>query len=42
MPITEETAADRLREPGVRKWQMSLTVHPLTKALERLEIKGEV
>ncbi|WP_169949448.1 HRDC domain-containing protein [Microbispora sp. H11081] len=41
-PISEETIGDRLRELGARDWQLGLTVHPLTKALERLEIKGEV
>lgn len=34
--------AERLRALGAREWQIGLTVHPLTKALERLEIKGEV
>ncbi|MEV7803417.1 HRDC domain-containing protein [Microbispora sp. NPDC088329] len=42
VPISEETVGDRLRELGARKWQIGLTLHPLTKALERLEIKGEV
>ncbi|WP_182906639.1 HRDC domain-containing protein [Microbispora sp. H13382] len=42
VPISEETVGDRLRELGARDWQIGLTVHPLTKALERLEIKGEV
>ncbi|MEV4456009.1 ribonuclease D [Microbispora sp. NPDC049633] len=42
VPISEETVGDRLRELGARDWQIGLSVHPLTKALERLEIKGEV
>ncbi|MBP2705642.1 ribonuclease D [Microbispora sp. RL4-1S] len=42
MPISEETVAARLRALGAREWQIGLTVHPLAKALERLEIKGEV
>ncbi|MEU6414570.1 HRDC domain-containing protein [Microbispora sp. NPDC046933] len=42
VPISEETVGDRLRELGAREWQIGLTVHPLAKALERLEIKGEV
>ncbi|GGO19106.1 3'-5' exonuclease [Microbispora rosea subsp. aerata] len=41
-PISEETVAARLRGLGVREWQIGLTVHPLTKALERLETTGEV
>ncbi|MEU8172565.1 HRDC domain-containing protein [Microbispora hainanensis] len=41
-PISEETVAARLRALGAREWQIGLTVHPLSKALERLEIKGEV
>ncbi|GAA0370380.1 ribonuclease D [Microbispora corallina] len=40
--ITEETVAARLRALGAREWQIGLTAHPLAKALERLEIKGEV
>jgi ribonuclease D len=40
--ITEETVAARLRGLGAREWQIALTTHPLIKALERLEIKGEV
>lgn len=41
-PVSEETVAAWLRSLGAREWQIGLTVHPLTKALERLEIKGEV
>ncbi|MEW9530298.1 HRDC domain-containing protein [Microbispora sp. NPDC049125] len=40
--LSESSVAARLRELGAREWQIGLTVHPLAKALERLEIKGEV
>ncbi|MEV0229475.1 ribonuclease D [Nonomuraea sp. NPDC050786] len=38
--ITEETVTARLRELGAREWQLSLTAHPITKALARLENRG--
>ncbi|MGI5288566.1 HRDC domain-containing protein [Nonomuraea polychroma] len=34
--ITEETVTARLRELGAREWQLSLTAHPIAKALSRL------
>ncbi|MFG6191205.1 HRDC domain-containing protein [Nonomuraea sp. JJY05] len=40
--ITEETVTGRLRELGAREWQLSLTVHPITKALARLETRGDL
>ncbi|MCG5213978.1 ribonuclease D [Streptosporangium soli] len=40
--LDEETVAARLRELGARSWQISLTVHPIVKALTRLATKGEV
>jgi len=40
--ITDQTVADRLRELGARQWQIMLTAHPLAKALDRLETKGEI
>ncbi|MEU7000527.1 ribonuclease D [Nonomuraea sp. NPDC046570] len=40
--ITDETVTGRLRELGAREWQISLTAHPLTKALDRLETRGEI
>ncbi|MEV1245970.1 ribonuclease D [Nonomuraea sp. NPDC050022] len=40
--ITDETVTDRLRGLGAREWQLSLTAHPLAKALARLESKGEL
>ncbi|KAB8192235.1 ribonuclease D [Nonomuraea phyllanthi] len=39
--ITEETVTARLRELGAREWQLSLTAHPITKALVRLEPRGD-
>ncbi|TMR23338.1 ribonuclease D [Nonomuraea turkmeniaca] len=39
--ITDETVTARLRELGAREWQLSLTAHPLAKALSRLEVRGE-
>ncbi|MFI7633458.1 HRDC domain-containing protein [Nonomuraea sp. NPDC049400] len=38
--ISEETVTARLRELGAREWQLSLTAHPITKALSRLETRG--
>ncbi|MGW0203556.1 HRDC domain-containing protein [Nonomuraea sp. NPDC003201] len=40
--ITEETVTGRLRELGAREWQLSLTAHPITKALGRLETRGDL
>ncbi|MFI6292196.1 HRDC domain-containing protein [Nonomuraea sp. NPDC050790] len=40
--LDDETVAERLRSLGAREWQIGLTTHPLTKALDRLETKGEV
>ncbi|MFI7132508.1 HRDC domain-containing protein [Nonomuraea sp. NPDC050153] len=40
--ITEETVTARLRELGAREWQLSLTAHPITKALARLETRGDL
>ncbi|WP_214320171.1 ribonuclease D [Nonomuraea sediminis] len=40
--ITEESVADRLRKLGAREWQLSLTVHPIVKALSRLQLKGDI
>ncbi|GAA2315690.1 ribonuclease D [Nonomuraea roseoviolacea subsp. roseoviolacea] len=40
--ITEESVAERLRELGVREWQLSLTARPLARSLARLETKGEL
>ncbi|MBB5784938.1 ribonuclease D [Nonomuraea jabiensis] len=39
--ITEETVTERLRELGAREWQLSLTAQPITKALARLETRGD-
>ncbi|RVX43120.1 ribonuclease D [Nonomuraea polychroma] len=36
--ITEETVTARLRELGAREWQLSLTAHPIAKALSRLMV----
>ncbi|MEV6029952.1 ribonuclease D [Nonomuraea sp. NPDC052116] len=40
--VTEETVTERLRELGAREWQLSLTAHPITKALGRLETRGDL
>ncbi|MEV0593533.1 ribonuclease D [Nonomuraea cavernae] len=40
--ISDESVADRLRGLGARAWQVSLTAHPLAKALARLETKGDL
>ncbi|MBE1585834.1 HRDC domain-containing protein [Nonomuraea angiospora] len=40
--VTEETVTERLRELGAREWQLSLTAHPITKALARLENRGDL
>ncbi|MET7327866.1 ribonuclease D [Nonomuraea sp. NPDC005650] len=40
--LTEETVTARLRELGAREWQLSLTAHPITKALARLETRGDL
>jgi ribonuclease D len=40
--LDEETVAARLRELGARSWQITLTAHPIAKALARLATKGEV
>ncbi|GII54542.1 3'-5' exonuclease [Planotetraspora thailandica] len=39
--LSEDAVGARLRELGAREWQISLTAHPMAKALERLEMKGE-
>ncbi|MEU7852746.1 ribonuclease D [Nonomuraea sp. NPDC049141] len=40
--ITDDAVTTRLRGLGAREWQLSLTAHPLAKALARLETKGEL
>ncbi|WP_283132791.1 HRDC domain-containing protein [Rhizohabitans arisaemae] len=40
--VADDSVAERLRELGAREWQIKLTSHPLAKALQRLEIKGEL
>ncbi|TMR99328.1 HRDC domain-containing protein [Nonomuraea basaltis] len=40
--ITDETVTARLRALGAREWQLALAAHPITKALARLEIRGEI
>ncbi|MEU8245096.1 ribonuclease D [Nonomuraea sp. NPDC048916] len=40
--ITDESVTERLRALGAREWQVSLTAHPLAKALARLETKGDL
>ncbi|MER5997388.1 ribonuclease D [Nonomuraea angiospora] len=40
--ITEETVTERLRELGAREWQLSLSAHPIAKALGRLETRGDL
>ncbi|WP_157246024.1 ribonuclease D [Nonomuraea typhae] len=40
--LDDVTVAGRLRELGAREWQITLTAHPLAKALDRLETKGEI
>lgn len=40
--IDDETVAERLRSLGAREWQIGLTAHPIAKALDRLETKGEL
>jgi len=39
--ITDESVTDRLRGLGAREWQLSLTAHPIAKALARLEPKDK-
>ncbi|MEV4836231.1 ribonuclease D [Nonomuraea sp. NPDC049486] len=39
--ITDESVAARLRKLGAREWQLSLTAHPIAKALARLELASE-
>ncbi|TDE53546.1 ribonuclease D [Nonomuraea mesophila] len=39
--ITDESVTARLRELGAREWQLSLTAHPIAKALARLEPRAE-
>ncbi|MEV4803444.1 ribonuclease D [Nonomuraea sp. NPDC049421] len=39
--ITDESVTERLRGLGAREWQLSLTAHPIAKALARLETRGE-
>ncbi|GAB1822334.1 HRDC domain-containing protein [Herbidospora sp. RD11066] len=40
--LDEETVAERLRALGAREWQIGLAAHPMSRALQRLETKGEV
>ncbi|WP_066364298.1 HRDC domain-containing protein [Herbidospora mongoliensis] len=40
--LDEETLAERLRALGAREWQIGLAAHPMSRALQRLEIKGEI
>ncbi|MEV4284143.1 ribonuclease D [Nonomuraea bangladeshensis] len=40
--LDDETVADRLRFLGAREWQITLTAHPIAKALSRLQIRGEL
>ncbi|MFC6086047.1 HRDC domain-containing protein [Sphaerisporangium aureirubrum] len=40
--LGDEPIATRLRELGAREWQITLTAHVLSKALLRLEAKGEL
>jgi ribonuclease D len=40
--LTDVSITARLTELGARRWQVELTAHALAKALQRLEIKGEV
>ncbi|MBF8190147.1 ribonuclease D [Nonomuraea sp. K274] len=40
--ITDETVTDRLRALGARQWQLSLTAHPIAKALSRLESRSDL
>ncbi|MFI9590138.1 HRDC domain-containing protein [Nonomuraea sp. NPDC052265] len=39
--ITDESVTARLRALGAREWQLSLTAHLITKALARLEGRGD-
>ncbi|GGS69621.1 HRDC domain-containing protein [Nonomuraea spiralis] len=39
--ITDESVTERLRSLGAREWQLSLAAHPITKALARLEGRGD-
>ncbi|NUT43732.1 MAG: ribonuclease D [Thermoactinospora sp.] len=39
--ISDESVTERLRGLGAREWQLSLTAHPIAKALARLEARGE-
>ncbi|WP_214107556.1 ribonuclease D [Acrocarpospora catenulata] len=41
-PLDDAVIAARLRELGAREWQVGLTALPLAKALQRLELKGEL
>ncbi|MEU6710291.1 ribonuclease D [Nonomuraea sp. NPDC046802] len=40
--ITDESVTGRLRTLGAREWQLSLTAHPIAKALARLESRGDL
>ncbi|MEU9884304.1 HRDC domain-containing protein [Sphaerisporangium sp. NPDC051011] len=40
--LGDEGVAARLRELGARGWQIELTAHPLSRALIRLVVKGEI
>ncbi|SDK96085.1 ribonuclease D [Nonomuraea maritima] len=37
--ITDESVSARLRELGAREWQVTLTAHPIAKALAKLETR---
>ncbi|MEO3812191.1 HRDC domain-containing protein [Sphaerisporangium sp. B11E5] len=40
--LGDDALAARLRELGAREWQIALTVHAISKALIRLDAKGEL
>lgn len=40
--ISDESVTVRLRELGAREWQLTLTAHPIAKALARLESRGDL
>ncbi|MFD0665111.1 HRDC domain-containing protein [Thermocatellispora tengchongensis] len=40
--LDDEHIEARLRTLGARPWQIALTAHPLTKALDRLNTKGDL
>ncbi|TKK86978.1 ribonuclease D [Herbidospora galbida] len=40
--LDEDAISDRLRALGAREWQIGLAAHPMSRALQRLETKGEI